>query len=314
MSENAIQLRQSNDIATITASRFNIDPDRVFDIMRATCFRQKSGNVTNEQMVALLVVANQYGLNPFTKEIYAFADSGGIVPVVGIDGWIRLANEHPQYDGVRISYGPYEEQTITRLGWGQEKGQKVLKRTPVYGPEWVTVMVHRKDRAHPIEVTEFLSECWRDTDPWNTAPARMLRHRGLIQAFRLAFGFAGIQGEDEAEGVVQAHAEELRQLEAPKISNMERIKAAAKNAAKTASVQDAEMVADAPATEPDADRDAKMQLAQSVKVAVMDGIIAGTVTDEKGLSDLIEAGWRTDKAQRIVSAALDKKAAQESGE
>jgi phage recombination protein Bet len=308
--ETAIQLRPTADIASITANRFNIDPDRVFDIMRATCFRQKNGGVSNEQMVALLVVANQYGLNPFTKEIYAFADSGGIVPVVGIDGWIRLANEHDQYDGVETNFGPYEEQMVTRLVWGEQKGQKVLKRTPVYGPEWVTVTVHRKDRSHPIVVTEFLNECWRDTDPWNTSPARMLRHRGIIQAFRLAFGFAGIQGEDEAEGVVRAQAEELRQLEAPKMTSVERIKAKVKDAAKTATVQDAEVVADAP-PETDAERDAKVQLAQAAKVAVMDAIVAGTVDPEKGLADLVEAGWREDKAQRIVSAALDRKAAQE---
>jgi phage recombination protein Bet len=309
--ETAIQLRPAADIATITASRFNIDPDRVFDIMRATCFRQKNGNVTNEQMVALLVVANQYGLNPFTKEIYAFADSGGIVPVVGIDGWIRLANEHPQFDGFTVAFGPYEEQVVVRLVWGEQKGQKVLKRTPAYGPEWVTVTVHRKDRSHPIVVTEFLNECWRDTDPWNTSPARMLRHRGIIQAFRLAFGFAGIQGEDETEGVVRAQAEELRQLEAPKVSNIERIKAEVKKAAKTATVQDAEVVADAPPPETDAEREAKVQLAQAAKVAVMDAIVAGTVDPDKGLADLVEAGWREDKAQRIVSAALDRKAAQE---
>jgi len=45
------------------------------------------GNATEAQLAALLIVANQYGLNPWTKEIYAFPDKhNGIVPVVGIDG------------------------------------------------------------------------------------------------------------------------------------------------------------------------------------------------------------------------------------
>jgi hypothetical protein len=30
--------------------------------------------VTDEQMMALLIVADQYGLNPFTKEIYGYPD------------------------------------------------------------------------------------------------------------------------------------------------------------------------------------------------------------------------------------------------
>ncbi|WP_032251724.1 recombinase RecT, partial [Escherichia coli] len=43
------------------------------------------------QFIALLIVANQYGLNPWTKEIYAFPDKqNGIVPVVGVDGWSRI--------------------------------------------------------------------------------------------------------------------------------------------------------------------------------------------------------------------------------
>ena len=40
---------------------------------------------------------------PFTKEIYAHPDQHkGIVPVVGVDGWIRIVNEHPQFDGIEV--------------------------------------------------------------------------------------------------------------------------------------------------------------------------------------------------------------------
>ncbi len=36
-------------------------------------------------MAALMIVADQYGLNPFTREIFAFPDKqNGIVPVVGV--------------------------------------------------------------------------------------------------------------------------------------------------------------------------------------------------------------------------------------
>jgi len=53
------------------------------------------GEVTNEQMLALLVVADQYRLNPFLNELYAFPDKkGGITPIVGVDGWSRIINDH----------------------------------------------------------------------------------------------------------------------------------------------------------------------------------------------------------------------------
>jgi hypothetical protein len=78
------------------AERFTVEPSRVLPTLKATAFKVKNGEATDEQMMALLIVADQYGLNPFTKEIYAFPDKqNGIVPVVGLDGWSRIINENP---------------------------------------------------------------------------------------------------------------------------------------------------------------------------------------------------------------------------
>ena len=88
------------------AEKFSIDSDDLLQTLKATAFRQ-TGNtqISNEQMYALLIVSDQYNLNPFTKEIYAFPDKqGGIVPVVGVDGWNRISNEHSQFDGVEFVY------------------------------------------------------------------------------------------------------------------------------------------------------------------------------------------------------------------
>lgn len=155
------------------ADRFSVEPNKLLDTLKATAFKSQGG-VTNEQMMSLLIVADQYSLNPFTKEIFAFPDKGGIVPVVGVDGWSRIINEHPQFDGVEFTY----------TGEGAELA--------------CTCTIHRKDRAHPIAVTEYLAECKRGTGPWGSHPRRMLRHKALIQGARLAFGFAGIYDEDEA--------------------------------------------------------------------------------------------------------------------
>ena len=62
----------------------------------------------------------------------------------------------------------------------------------------------RKDRAHPITVTEYMAECRRDTDTWRKWPARMLRHKAAIQAARYAFGFSGIYEEDEISRIQDA--------------------------------------------------------------------------------------------------------------
>ena len=74
------------------------DGTGLIDTLKATAFK---GQVNDAQMTALMIVANQYGLNPWTKEIYAFPDrNNGIVPVVGVDGWARIINGSPLFDGM----------------------------------------------------------------------------------------------------------------------------------------------------------------------------------------------------------------------
>lgn len=86
------------------AERFSVNPNKLFDTLKATAFKQRDGSApTNEQMMALLVVADQYGLNPLAKEIFAFPDKqAGIIPVVGVDGWSRIINQHDQFDGMEF--------------------------------------------------------------------------------------------------------------------------------------------------------------------------------------------------------------------
>lgn len=153
------------------------DPQELVGVLKATAFK---GQVSDAQMMALLVVANQYGLNPWTKEIYAFPDkNNGIVPVVGVDGWSRIINSHPQFDGMEF----------------------------IEADDSIECVIFRKDRSHPIKVREYMAECKRNgVGPWQSHPRRMLRHKALIQCARLAFGFVGIYDQDEAERIIEGEA------------------------------------------------------------------------------------------------------------
>lgn len=159
------------------ADKYGLEPNKMMATLKATAFK---GDVTNEQMAALLIVADQHNLNPWLKEIYAFPSRQGIVPIVGVDGWARIINEHEAFDGMDFA----------------------LSGEP--GKEAYTCTIHRKDRAHPVTVTEYMQECYRPTDPWKTHPLRMLRHKAMIQCARLAFSFAGIYDPDEGERVLAA--------------------------------------------------------------------------------------------------------------
>ena len=182
------------------AARFGLDSGKVSGILKNTAFKIVDKNnpgreASEEQMAALLVVADQFNLNPFVKEIYAFPDSTGrgIVPIVPIDGWARIANEHPQYDGVEFNYA---DDTVNSNN----------KKCPV----WIEAVIYRKDRSRPTKIREYLEECFRDTGPWKSHPQRMLRHKAFMQCCRVAFSFGGIYDEDEGERISAARIVEMQ--------------------------------------------------------------------------------------------------------
>ena len=187
---NELARKDNRPLLARMADRFGVDPDKMATTMKATCFRQRGRDggpapeVSNEQLMALVIVAEQFGLNPFTRELYAFPDGGGIVPMISVDGWIRIVNEQPQFDGLEFSEGPPIE-------GGQYGGH----------PEWIDCTIYRKDRARPVAIREYMAECFNERSPvWKKSPRRFLRHRALIQCGRVAFGFGGgcgVAGDEE---------------------------------------------------------------------------------------------------------------------
>ncbi len=156
------------------ASRLQVSQQRLHDTLWATAFKDCQ---TDEEFTAALIVANEYRLNPLTKEIYAFkTKGGGITPIVSVDGWIRIMNEHPSFDGI-------EFEDLVSDG-------KIVA---------IEAIIYRKDRSKPIRVTEYMDECKGTSDAWKKTPKRMLRHRALMQCCRIAFGFSGIYMEGDQD-------------------------------------------------------------------------------------------------------------------
>ena len=194
-------MSENKSLVVKFADRYSVDAGKLMATLSSTAFKQRDGSApTNEQMMALLVVADQYHLNPFTKEIYAFPDkANGIIPVVGVDGWSRIINSDPQFDGMEFRFS---DKNITLEGMTHEAS------------EWVECLMYRKDRSRPIVVREYLQEVYRPpfigkygavTGPWQTHTNRFLRHKAMIQCARLAFGFVGIYDQDEAERIGESN-------------------------------------------------------------------------------------------------------------
>lgn len=162
------------------AKGYNIEPQAFERALRATVVPDKC---SNEQFAAFLVVAHKYALNPLTKEIFCFPkQGGGIIPVVSIDGWISMIQNHPDMDGMEFDDHLDAEGELTAI----------------------TCRIYRKNRSRPVSVTEYMVECVKPTDVWRKWPRRMLRHKATIQAARYAFGFSGVYDQDEAERMEEA--------------------------------------------------------------------------------------------------------------
>lgn len=297
--------RQPRSVLVDMSDRYGMEPAAFEATLRATVCK---GNVSREEFAAFLLVAKEYRLNPLTKEIYAFpAKGGGIQPIVSIDGWCRIINEQPVLDGI-------EFEDIA------DDGKLVA----------VVCRIYRKDRTRPTVVTEYMAECRRATDVWKTWPARMLRHKALIQCARYAFGFSGIVDPDEYERMVNV---------TPAKPEARRIHAGFDDPANdepahdptTGEIQDAEVEAVAEAVDaaldgddlPEALRDApEPEPAQDARPAPAGDVLAwaddleGALLDYAGVDPLRE-DWTARKAElqaadperfKTLNAAVAKRA------
>lgn len=169
----------------VMAARLNVEPGKMLATLRDTVFR----GANESELLMLVVIANEYQLNPLLREIYAFKrkDGDGIQAVVSVDGWIKVVNRHPKFDGVE------DEMTFS------EDGKPYSCKTTM----WV------KNRKRPVVKTEYFEECYRKTAQWDGMPRRMLGHKSYIQCARRAFGITGILDEDEARDAIEIEVEKI---------------------------------------------------------------------------------------------------------
>jgi phage recombination protein Bet len=174
MSTNVATLIPKASPIVSMAARYGVEVEAFEKMLLSTVM---SDQPTRDQFLACVLVANQYGLNPVTREIFFMkTKGGGIQPIVSIDGWATLCNTHPQFDGMEF---------VDHFDAGKLSA--------------ITCRMFRKDRSRPVEVTEYMAECKGESPAWKKTPRRLLRHRSMIQCARYAFGFAGIMEADEFE-------------------------------------------------------------------------------------------------------------------
>ncbi len=175
------------------AGKYGFSAEEFRETIIKTCIGYKNASViTDAEFAVFLFVANTYGLNPLTKEIYALPKKGGgIIPVVSIDGWIKIIKSNPDFDGMTFQDQLNEDGNIIAI----------------------KCAIRLKGIKDPIEVTEYRKECEQEkSEAWQKYPARMLRHKATIQCARYAFGLSGIYEEDEAKRINETNHSIPKQL------------------------------------------------------------------------------------------------------
>ena len=141
---------------------------------------------TQADLERLLLMAERLKLDPLNNEIYAIetqtepANKSYIILVVGVDGWSKIVNSHPQFDGMRF--------------FESEPGDDEL-------PLYFECTIFRKDRKVATSVREYMYEVHTSQGAWLTHPRRMLRHKAMIQCARICFGLSGVFDPDEAQRI-----------------------------------------------------------------------------------------------------------------
>ena len=172
----------STAIQTLSVS-MGVSQEEVVDVIKGMIISSKNQHgaiATNAEMAVVSSVCAKYDLNPLVSECAAFVSGGKLSVVVMIQGWYRIVNRQPDFDGVEF------EDRLDSNG----------------GIIATTCVMYLKNRSRPVRVTEYLSECRQErSDVWKKYPFRMLRHKAYIQCAKMAFGISEVIDDDEASRI-----------------------------------------------------------------------------------------------------------------
>lgn len=190
----------ANDLIARFAARYGVTEENFKKMLKGSIF--KSRNPSDSEVLTFLHICEKYSLDPVSKEIYpTLTTTGDLLPVVSVDGWLKLLHSQPDFNGLDATYSKEK----VDVDFVDRKGKKVI----ITGPESCRVTIFIKGKEHPVSIEERFDETVRLSEPWRTHPHRMLRHKTLIQAVRYAYSFSDIFDADEAESFAEQRMREM---------------------------------------------------------------------------------------------------------
>ena len=140
------------------------------------------------------------GLDPLRKEIYAVVRGGKMAIQTGIDGYLKLANQTKELNGMEVLF--YDEDGNESEVW--------LKSSP---PAACLVRVYRKGAQYPFTASCRFDAYSQSNNMWKKFPETMLAKATTTLALRRGFAdvIAGIASADEMDQAGLAAPEALTQ-------------------------------------------------------------------------------------------------------
>lgn len=177
---------------TLTVAKMNggVDVSRYDDKeMIQTLKDTVAKNATDSEFRMFIEVCKSTGLNPFLKEIWCAVPMkngqrnpyGQVLIMAARDGYLRVANENPMFDGIE-----------TRV----ERDEKT--KTPIKA----VCTVWRKDRAHPTIAEAYFSEYYKPSFSdkpgiWDIYKSAMIGKVAEVLALKRSFSINGVVTEEE---------------------------------------------------------------------------------------------------------------------
>lgn len=148
---------------------------------------------TDEELDMFLSISSTYGLDPFLREIWCVDMGGRTVITTGRDGYLKIANRNPNYNGITGD--------VVRAGDKFVKEGDTVKhlystsnRGPIVG---AYAIVYRTDRAHPVYVFAPFNEYNKNNSVWRQYPSAMILKVAESMALKRAFSISGLVTEEE---------------------------------------------------------------------------------------------------------------------
>lgn len=157
----------------MTAELINYEDKQTIETIK----RSIAVGATNEEFQLFIHYCRTTGLNPFRREIWFIKTGNRPQIMIGINGYLQVANRHQAYDGMEVD----------------------IELSADGNPRKATAKVYRKDRKYPSVGIALMKEWRKDTPIWKALPSVMLAKVAKSIAIREAFAIelTGTYTEEE---------------------------------------------------------------------------------------------------------------------